>query len=812
MLCVYDNTHEEGDVRSSRARVPRASSGEAIAPEPRIVSISRENARSSGEGALRHLAVRKLTYAFSTLVTMTKRSTSAPVSAFTFTHAQKVAGLVALGVVALLFHRSLEFLYVSWQRDEYSHGVLVPFLSIFLLWQRWPEIRRRRFSVMPAGLFLVLAGLVLQLLGSMAASQAVEAYALVVVIAGILLTLMGGNAFRLALGPLALLLLMVPIPETFYVQLSAMLQAWSLIIGVGILHTLGVSVLLNGAVMDLGARQLQVLDSASGLSFLLPLLALGTVVASVVRGRLWVRIVIVLSTIPIAILMHGVRVAMLGLQLSQAGRTFELLHLFEGWAVFMSCVVILMAEIWLLLLLSGDRRRLREALALDFPGSTAAEGVGNAPKPLGRILVITGNFSPEITGIGKYVGEMTAWMSHAGFDIRVITAPPYYPAWRVSAGYSSRRYSRERQSGALVYRCPLFVPRQPRGVTRMLHTISFALSTFPVALWQALLWRPNLVFVVEPPLTCAPAAILAAKVCGARAWLHVQDFEVDAAFDLGLLRNERLRRFALGTERWLMQRFDRVSSISAAMLLKLRDKGVDPERIGFFPNWVDTQLIRPLSGTNRLRAELGIDPETTVLLYSGNMGEKQGLGLIVAVAQMLAGSKDILFLFCGDGVAKRRTMDAVAGLANVRFIPLQPLERLNELLNLADIHLLPQRAEAEDLVMPSKLSAIMASGRPVVASARPGSDVSRAASAGGLVVPAGDPEAFGAAIRLLLENEPMRAELGKAGRAHALSNWDRELVLRSGLTDIRSFTRPTRLQATAPQGAVGIAVQSSSQE
>jgi colanic acid biosynthesis glycosyl transferase WcaI len=415
---------------------------------------------------------------------------------------------------------------------------------------------------------------------------------------------------------------------------------------------------------------------------------------------------------------------------------------------------------------------------------------------------VTSNFAPEMTGIGKYVGEMTAWMFRAGYEIRVVTAPPYYPAWRVATGYSSRRYARERHSGALVYRCPLLVPRRPGGISRLLHTISFSLSTLPVILWQAFSWRPQLVFVVEPPLTCAPAAILAAKICGAQAWLHVQDFEVDAAFDLGLLRNERLRRCAFGAEKWLMRRFDRVSSISGAMLKKLGDKGVDPGRIGFFPNWVDTRLIRPLAGENRLRAELGIDTSTTVLLYSGNMGEKQGLNLIVEVARTFAGSANILFLLCGDGAAKWRTMQAAAGLTNVRFIALQPLERLNELLNLADVHLLPQRAEAEDLVMPSKLTAIMASGRPVVASARAGSDVARAAGAGGLVVPPGDAEAFGAAIRKLLSDVRLRADLARAGRVYAASNWDRETVLQAMMAQLEvSLAKPAHAQP-AVAGAV----------
>jgi colanic acid biosynthesis glycosyl transferase WcaI len=192
----------------------------------------------------------------------------------------------------------------------------------------------------------------------------------------------------------------------------------------------------------------------------------------------------------------------------------------------------------------------------------------------------------------------------------------------------------------------------------------------------------------------------------------------------------------------------------------------------------------------------------TVLLYSGNMGEKQGLGLIVDVARSFAESEDIVFLLCGDGAAKRRTMDAATGLANVRFIPLQPLERLNELLNLADVHLLPQRAEAEDLVMPSKLTAIMASGRPVVASARPGSDVARAAGVGGLVVAPGNAEAFGMAIRTLLSDVRLRADLGRAGRVFAASNWGRESVLQAMVAELEvSIAHPAYL----PPAVVGTA-------
>jgi colanic acid biosynthesis glycosyl transferase WcaI len=394
-----------------------------------------------------------------------------------------------------------------------------------------------------------------------------------------------------------------------------------------------------------------------------------------------------------------------------------------------------------------------------------------------RLLVVALNYAPEKTGIGKYVGEMTEWLAARGVEVRVVTAPPYYPHWSVQKGYRAGRYAREQIAGVRVLRCPIWVPDRPRGVTRVLHLLSFAISSLPVVLWQALAWRPDIVFVVEPPLAAAPTAWFAALLSGGRSWLHVQDFEVDAAFDLGLLRAPLLKRVVLAIERWLMRRFDHVSSISDAMRAKLRVKGVRDERIALFPNWVDTAHIRPMDRDNALREELNIGPETQVILYSGNMGEKQGLELILDVARCFSSDRDVLFVLCGDGAVRPRIDQAAAQLTNVRLIPLQPHSRLNELLNLAVIHLLPQRAAAEDLVLPSKLTAIMASGRPVVAAARGDSDVARSASEGGIVVPPGDVSAFEKAIRHLLEDDGLRARLGAAARAYARKNWERDRVL-----------------------------------
>jgi colanic acid biosynthesis glycosyl transferase WcaI len=202
-----------------------------------------------------------------------------------------------------------------------------------------------------------------------------------------------------------------------------------------------------------------------------------------------------------------------------------------------------------------------------------------------KILLYGINFAPELTGIGKYTGELAAWLVSRGHDVRVVSAPPYYPAWAVSPGYSNA-YRTEAWQGVRLVRCPLWVPRQPGGAKRLVHLASFALSSLPVMLAQVL-WRPKLVWVVEPALFCAPAAVAVARLRGARAWLHVQDFEVDAAFDLGLLKGQRIRALVAGVERWLMRRFDVVSTISQRMHQRLLAKGVDAPEARLAVNWVD---------------------------------------------------------------------------------------------------------------------------------------------------------------------------------------------------------------------------------
>jgi colanic acid biosynthesis glycosyl transferase WcaI len=391
-----------------------------------------------------------------------------------------------------------------------------------------------------------------------------------------------------------------------------------------------------------------------------------------------------------------------------------------------------------------------------------------------RILIYSANFSPEPTGIGKYSGEMAAWLADQGHLVRVIAAPPYYPQWRIAREYLWPPFRRERWHGIDVWRAPIWVPKTQGGLTRAVHLLSFAMTSFPLMLLQ-IGWRPDVVLVVAPALVCAPAALLTARLSGAKSWLHLQDFEIDVAFRMGLLKSKLLQRVALRMERWLLRRFRTVSTISSRMMQRLIAKGVAAERTRYFPNWVDVSRAAHRDG---YRAELGIPEGMVVALFSGTLGGKQGLMVIPDAARLLAARDDIVFVVCGDGVMKPRLESASVGLSNIRLIPLQPSERLQEFLSMADIHLMPQSPDAADLVLPSKLSGMLASGRPVIATCRPASEIGEIVSQCGLVVPPRDSVALASAIGSLADHPAQRRELGRRARAIAEARFDREATFK----------------------------------
>ena len=337
-----------------------------------------------------------------------------------------------------------------------------------------------------------------------------------------------------------------------------------------------------------------------------------------------------------------------------------------------------------------------------------------------RILLYGINFSPELTGIGKYSGEFARWCVKQGHEVHVLTAPPYYPDWRVWEGYPRFSYTREKDDGVDVTRCPLYVPRKPSTFRRMLHLFSFSFSSF-FALFRNLFWKPDVLVVVAPTILCAPSALIFSRISRVKSVLHIQDFELDAMFGLSMAGGARFGQLAYWFERKILRLFDHISTISEGMLERAVGKGVDREKLILFPNWSDLEHFRGAERNEALLTRLGVDLSKKLILYAGSMGEKQGLEVIVEVAERARNSDKLQFLFVGEGGAKYKLVAECQRrqLNNIIFAPLQPYAVLPSLLASADCHLVIQRRGAADSVLPSKLTNILAVGGNAVITADP---------------------------------------------------------------------------------------------
>lgn len=404
-----------------------------------------------------------------------------------------------------------------------------------------------------------------------------------------------------------------------------------------------------------------------------------------------------------------------------------------------------------------------------------------------KILLLGLNYAPERVGTGPYTAGLVEALAERGHQVRAIVGQPYYPQWRAHPGH--RGWSTEEHGGTRICRVPHAIPRRPTGPARLWQQASFALAALPLLLKDAASWRPDRVIAIAPSLLAGPLALLAARIAGGSAWLHIQDFELDAAQATGLLAGNRPATRLLGAvERAIFRAFDRVSTISPAMCRRLAAKGVAPDRIAEHRNWAELDRIRPLEEPSAFRKAWKIETPH-VALYSGALGRKQGLDLILASARRLTHRKDLTFVICGNGPERQRLEGMAADLANVRFFDLQPAERLGELLGLASLHLLPQIAGAADLVLPSKLANMLASGRPIVATAAPGTGIAAEIEGCGQAVEPGDSVDLAMAIERLCDDPALAQALGRAARQRAEAHWCRKTILADFVRAIETVQR-----------------------
>lgn len=338
-----------------------------------------------------------------------------------------------------------------------------------------------------------------------------------------------------------------------------------------------------------------------------------------------------------------------------------------------------------------------------------------------RILIFGINYAPELTGIGKYTGEMAEWLANHNNEVCIITAMPYYPEWKTDESYKGKLWHTEKINNVTINRVPIYIPKKVTSIKRVIHEFSFLISS----LW---FWFPlffskkyDIIFTISPPFHIGLIPIIYKKIKKNLLINHIQDLQVDAAKDLGMIKNNFFLKIMFQIEHYIMEKSDFVSTISEGMLNKISLKNISKSKIKLFPNWVDGNIIFPLDKKDSLIQEFGFNENDKIILYSGNLGEKQGLEIIIRVAEKFKKDHQIKFVICGSGGAKEKLLEQAkkSKSENIFFYPLQPYEKLSSLLATADIHLVLQKGSAADLVMPSKLTGILAAGGCSIVTAEP---------------------------------------------------------------------------------------------
>jgi colanic acid biosynthesis glycosyl transferase WcaI len=342
-----------------------------------------------------------------------------------------------------------------------------------------------------------------------------------------------------------------------------------------------------------------------------------------------------------------------------------------------------------------------------------------------KVLIFGINYAPELTGIGKYTGEMGGWLSDNGYECTVVTSFPYYPNWKVQAPYSGRFYKKETFKGGklVLYRCPLYVPKVPGGLKRMVHEATFFMSAFFLVVYLLFKRRHAHIFCIAPPFHLGFLALFYRFFKGGKINYHIQDLQIEAARDLKVVKAGFVFKILFSMERFILKRVDSISSISTGMLEKIALKS--SKMPVFFPNWVDTANFYPLQNRDEIKKDWGFSPSDKIVLYSGSIGEKQGLDALIDIAVKCLEQSHIKFIICGTGPYKQKLelMAVEKGAHNLSFLPLQEMAVFNRFLNFADVHLVLQKSEASDLVMPSKLTTILSAGGLVIATAVEGSSL-----------------------------------------------------------------------------------------
>ena len=417
-----------------------------------------------------------------------------------------------------------------------------------------------------------------------------------------------------------------------------------------------------------------------------------------------------------------------------------------------------------------------------------------------RIAVLCPHFEPDLAPTGVVMSSIVHELAARGHHLHVVTSLPWYEHHRVEPEWQpmgpSGFVQHEDLSWGRISRVHPFPTDKSNIPARALAFGAFTALNGATALLTRS--HPDVVLAMSPPLTLGPAGWAAAKAHRAPFVFNIQDVFPDVAVEVGAINDRRIIAAASWLERTTYRAADAITVLSDDLRDNVAAKVPEAHRakVRVIPNFVDTSRIRPGPKENAYRAEHDLTGRT-VVMYAGNLGYSQSVELLLDAAVAHQHDPSLVFVVNGGGSARPGLERRAAGLDNVRFVDLQPRDRLPEVLAAADVHVVPLRKGLAHASVPSKLYSILAAGRPVVASVDPGTEVARtvARAGAGLAVPPDDAEALTKAITRAVEDPDQAERWGRAGRSF-VEGWASPAAVASAyealFTELRDRSRGGR--------------------
>lgn len=400
-----------------------------------------------------------------------------------------------------------------------------------------------------------------------------------------------------------------------------------------------------------------------------------------------------------------------------------------------------------------------------------------------NITVVGVNYFPEDSAIGLYSTQMAEFLSENSHNVSVITGFPYYPKWKIKEDYKDKpSFYKEKVNNVNIYRYKLYVPSKPSFLKRIIHLISFTLGSF-VNVFKV---KKSDAIIVVVPFTSAIILGLMLKLrFRSKLWVHIQDFEFDAAIDSGIVKRKQniIFKFLIFIEKALLKQADQLSTISNGMLNKLKLK---TKKEGYYlPNWLDASIY---DENNKIPHKY-LKSNKFKILYSGNIGAKQDWDAFFSFIDRVKDYSDVEVVVVGEGAKQDEVKIKLKAYNFVSFHNLVPYNELGTLLSSADLHVLFQKDEVIDTVMPSKILGMMGSGKPSIVTGNKNSEVREilTKSKGGFYFENNEINKIIETISLLKDDRKMLLEYGKNAKQFITENFSKEKVLKNFLKELNKY-------------------------